>query len=119
MANIIHKWILQIISSLGLKRKLTALLQAAAGVASMTPGLQVFAPFIQAIASWLGIVGIGHATLAGSAKVDLHTVTAFFSALLLAAHGSPELAVFLPVIQMVATILGLFTSVQLIGNREK
>lgn len=119
MANTIQKWILQIISSLGLKRKLSALLQAAAGVAGTIPGLQVFAPSIQAIASWLGVAGVGHATLAGTAKVNLHTVTAFFSALLLAAHSSPELAPFLPVIQLIATILGLFTSVQLIGNREK
>lgn len=119
MANNVHAWVLQVLSSLGLKRKLSSLFQALTAVATTIPGLQVFATSLQAIASWLGVAGIGHATLDGTIKVDLHTVSAFFSALLLVAAKSPELAPYLSIIQVVAYILGIFNGVQLIGNRKK
>jgi len=119
MSNIIHKWILRILSSLGLKRKLSALFQTLSGIITTIPSLAVFAPALQAIASWLGIAGIGHATLAGTVKVNLSTVAAFFSALVIAAQHVPQLTAFVPVIQAVALVLGFFTSVDLLGNREK
>lgn len=119
MANNVRAWILQLLSSLGLKRKLSNLFQAVAVVAMTIPGLQVFASSLQSIASWLGVAGIGHAAIDGTLGVDLHTVTAFFSALLLAAQTNPDLAVYLPLIKVVSFILGLFSSVQLIGNRQK
>lgn len=119
MFDLVHKWVLQILSSLGLKRQLSSLFQALTMIVMTVPGLQIFAPFLQWIASWLGIAGIAHATLAGTVKVDCHTVTAFFAALLLAAQTNPELAVYLPVIKVIAYILGLFSSVQLFGNRNQ
>lgn len=118
MTSTIQKYILQLISSLGLKRKLSSLFQALVPLVGAIPGLQIFASSLQAIASWLGVIGVSHATLTGTIKLDLNTITAFFAALILAAQGNPEIAVYLPVIKVISYILGLFNSVQLLGNRE-
>jgi hypothetical protein len=69
------------------------------------PVLMPFSGALQSIASYLGIVAVSHSVAASTFKMDIHSVAAFFSALLLAAQSVPQLAPYAGVIQAVAAIL--------------
>lgn len=122
MASKVQKVVQTLIASLGLKRKLANLFQVLSVVILTTPVLKDYASILQAIASWLGVVGVGHAVGSSvansnrstpSKKITASTIGAFFSALALAAKSVPELQPYAAVITAVATILGLFGIVSL------
>lgn len=109
------------IKSLGLKRKLSQLFQVLSVVALTNPVLQPFAPYLQAIASWLGVAGVTQAVVQKSINKTniIATIGAFLSALLLAAPTVPALLPFVGVIKIVAVIFGLITHTNLVASKKK
>lgn len=109
--------VLNLISSLGFKRKLTNLFQLLAVIGSTVPGLDLASGIVQGAASWLGVTAIAHSAYAKTFEVDVHSVAAFFSALLLAIKDVPELAPYAPIIRAVAAILSALATVTYISER--
>lgn len=94
-----------LISSLGLKRRLTNLFQLLATLTLTVPALAPFSLVLQAIASWLGVIAVTQSVVAKTFVIDVHTVAAFFSALLLVAKSIPQLAQYQDLIAAIASIL--------------
>lgn len=105
-----------LIKSFGLKRKVAALLQTVAAVASTVPILAPFALSIATIANWLGVAALIHAggaRLAGAKPVGgniLTTLAALLGALVIATKSVPQLQPYAEVIQQLATIVGIFAT---------
>lgn len=123
MANVktLEKFIQGLLRSLGLKRKLSQLFQVLSVVVLSNPSLQLFAPYLQTIASWLGVAGVTQAVAQKTINSGniLTTIGAFLSALLLAAPTVPALIPFIGVIKIVATVIGALTHTNLIPSKVK
>lgn len=104
-------FIQNLIKSLGLKRKLAALFQILTTLVQTNPTLAPFASYLQTIASFLGIGGIGHAVTAGTVWTNiLATAASFFAALVIAAQSVPQLAPYAKTIQLIATFLSFLVA---------
>ncbi len=121
MATRIEKLVQSLIKSLGLKRKLSNLFQVLTVVVLTNATLAPFAPYLQSIASWLGVAGITQAAVAGNINKAniIATIGAFLSALLIAAPSVPALLPFVGVIKIVAAIFGLITHTNLTVKKSK
>src|SRR6266853_4343239 len=109
--NFIQKIVQQLLSSFGLKRRLSALFQTLSLIIAITPGLNTFAPLLGQIAAWLGIVGITHAAISSTLKsLPLTTIAAFFNALILAAESIPALAPYHHILTIIAGILSALST---------
>lgn len=108
----------KLIRSLGLKRKLTNLFQVLAVASASVPALAAFGPNLQAVASWLGLVAITHAVAAKTFNLNIHSVAAFFAALLLAAKDVPILAPYAGLIAALAAVLGTLSTVSFLSRNQ-
>lgn len=106
-----------ILSSFGLKRKLTSLLQVAAALSAQIPGLQQYASVIENIAAYLGVGAVAHAGVSKTLnKVPLSTIASFFSALHILAESVPALQPYTSLIRMLATISAFLATGSIVGG---
>jgi hypothetical protein len=92
--------------SKGYKRLLSAVLVLVSRALSVLPGLSAITLITEIIAGGIGVVGVGHATQAGTLKgKKLISLAALCAALLAAAPFIPALAPYVPLIQNIAAIL--------------
>lgn len=100
------KWFINyLISSLGLKRKLSALFAVLSKLIATVPDLAPFAPLLESIAAFFGITGVVHAGKKGTlTDAPLATIAAFFNALKLVAESVPALAPYVYIINAVAMV---------------
>lgn len=106
-----------IVESLGIKRRLTALLQTIAVVASSSPLLYPYVATLDAIAAWLGITGLVHAGASKALnKSPLSTWASLLGALNLAVHQIPQLAPFADLVHWLTSLVSLFAAGSIIGG---
>lgn len=112
MANLFERLAKKILTSSGVKRRISALIGTVTALALTTPELAGLATVLQAVNAWLGGASLAHATVSGTAlRQGAKSIS--FAALIQAAIGviaakAPELAVAVPFLQVLAATLGAF-----------
>lgn len=111
------KWLVE---SLGLKRKIAALLQTVLTVASSIPALAPYTGALYTLAEILGITGLAHASVSGTLKKSpLSTIAAFLGTLSLAAKSIPALAPYTEIIHALTTLFSLFATGSILGSGKR
>lgn len=96
-----------ILKSLGLKRYITALVGLFISVASTVPALAPLVILLTKLNAALGVVGVAHGAGAGTILANLPSTLASIVVVLLAiAQQIPQLAAFVPVLQLILAALG-------------
>lgn len=110
-------WVQYIITSFGLKRRLSVLFQLLSTIAIQVPVLVPFAPILDQIAAWLGLAGITHAVAAKTVSTNpLSTLAAFFSALEIATAQVPVLAPYATLVHFLAVVFSLLATGSAVGG---
>lgn len=95
-----------ILRSLGLKRRVTALLVVLLNVAKAEPSLAPYIPHLEYLAGVLGITGLGHATKSGTVKqFKTSSLAAAFTAIAAVAGSIPALAPYAAILHQISLVL--------------
>ena len=96
-----------IFKSLGIKRYVTALIGLLLSVASGVPSLAPVVVLLTKLNAALGVVGVAHATGAGTILAQVPATLASIVAVLVAvAQQVPQFAPYLPILQLILAALG-------------
>lgn len=95
--------------SKGFKRRLSALLTVLYGIAQTVPQATPVVMFLEWAAGLFGVVGAGHAMAAGTVqKYKALSTASILAAFLLLAQAYPVLLPFVPLVQKLAFLFGVF-----------
>lgn len=95
--------------SKGLKRRVASLLAVLSGLADTVPEVGFLVHYVNLVAGFFGITGVAHAAKAGTVMKFKATSTAsFLVAFLAAAQAYPVLLPFVPLVQKLAFMFGVF-----------
>jgi hypothetical protein len=110
-------FVLRLLKSNGIKRRIAALLQTVAAIASGSPILAPYTSILASIATYLGIGGVVQAGASKSLGLSpLSTLASFFGALLLATQNVPALMPYEPLIHSIVVILSLFATGSMVSG---
>lgn len=111
MSNWIENIARSVLTSFGLKRRIVALISTLIGLSAAIPALLPFVPVLQSISAWLGGAALAHAAVSGTVLKPGVKSLSFASVLQLligVLATQSNLAQFVPLLQVLATILGIF-----------
>ena len=97
----------KLLESLGIKRYLATVISGITAVVAGIPALAFLIPILTAASAALGITGVANATVSGTIKqYKLNSIASIVAVLILVCHQVPSLAIYLPVLQAIAALLG-------------
>lgn len=99
-----------LLGSTGVKRMIASVLTALSGIVATIPQLAFLAPTLANFAAGFGVAGLGNAAVKGTVQAyAMPSLTSVFAVLIAAAQYIPALKPWAPILQQIATLLGVAT----------
>lgn len=95
--------------SKGFKRRISSLLTVMYGIVQTVPAVAVVLPYLEWAAGFFGVTGVGHAAASGTLKkFKAASAASLLASFVAAAQLYPALLPFVPLVQKLAFIFGVF-----------